>query len=484
MTTIAQLNARRKQAGLPLIRFNLRRLQPADVQDLRDAFAALYEISEIAVGDRRGYWAIARGHGYDEDLCHNDDRVFLPWHRAYVYVFEKALSAALQWKRKDPSLVLTLPYWDWTTFDPSTDADNGIPRVLDDATYPDANGVDQPNPLASARSMYRVVSEQLTGKQQYTERFPVQFRDNIAMLANDVASYMKLARFSVFSNNFSGGAHGAIHVLVGGEDPSGSLADKTGDMAQVTSAAYDPIFWFHHAMVDKVWFDWQTRHPSARISDHVLDSAIYGEFDGRDVIDAEHDLLYIYSDESVEAAVEVGGTLDATPADDPAPEPVPPPVTAAVAPVVAPQGDVLPIGEVSGAFERAQLDFHQLRPPRSSFEIRAFFNNPDATSKTPCDDPSFAGRLMLFGHGRCHGAPGHCNPKLEARDDYDQRHQHPLRFEKTKYAIDVTDALRRLVPRTGAPVRIDVTLVTLDVGGRPVARSSVKYRGVSLSTRT
>src|SRR5262249_55499528 len=76
MTTVAKINARRKTAGLPLIRFNIRRLAAEDIQDLRDAFAAMYEISETAVGDRRGFWALARGHGYDQDLCHNDNRVF------------------------------------------------------------------------------------------------------------------------------------------------------------------------------------------------------------------------------------------------------------------------------------------------------------------------------------------------------------------------------------------------------------------------
>ncbi|WP_262415427.1 tyrosinase family protein [Vibrio sp. SCSIO 43132] len=109
MTTVAKLNYRRKQAGLPLIRFNLLKLNPEDVQDLRDAYAAMYEISELAVGDKRGYSALARAHGYDQDLCHDLDWAFLTWHRSYVYSFEKALNTALKWKREDPDLELTLP---------------------------------------------------------------------------------------------------------------------------------------------------------------------------------------------------------------------------------------------------------------------------------------------------------------------------------------------------------------------------------------
>ena len=134
-----------------------------------------------------------------------------------------------------------------------------------------------------------------------------------------------------------------------------------------------------------------------------------------------------------------------------------------------------------GSFKRAQLDFHQLRPPKDSHEIRVFFNNPQADDATDMSDPSFGGRMVLFGHGHCHGAKGHCNPALAQRDDYDLRAKHPLRFEHTKYTIDVTRGLRRLLH--GQPVSVDVTFVTLNLEGKAVAHDTVRYRGVSLSTR-
>ncbi len=140
MTTIAELNYQRKLAGLPLIRFDVLRLQLEDIQDLRDAYAAMYEISDTAIGDSRGYTALARSHGYDQDLCHNDSRIFLTWHRSYIYAFEKALSSALRWTRGNDELELTLPYWDWTVFNTATHAASGIPKVLDDATYVNADG--------------------------------------------------------------------------------------------------------------------------------------------------------------------------------------------------------------------------------------------------------------------------------------------------------------------------------------------------------
>ena len=85
MATIAKLNFERKHAGLPLIRFDLMRLNPEDLQDLRDAYSAMYKISDIVVGDRRGYTALARSHGYDQNICHDENRISFTRHRPYFY---------------------------------------------------------------------------------------------------------------------------------------------------------------------------------------------------------------------------------------------------------------------------------------------------------------------------------------------------------------------------------------------------------------
>jgi tyrosinase len=490
--SVAKLNARRKKAGLPLLRFNVRRLLPDDVQDLRDAFAAMYEISELAAGDARGFWAFARGHGYDEDLCHNDARVFLTWHRAYAYMFEKGLSSALKWKRKDDELELTLPFWDWTVFDPATDAANGIPKILDDATYYSAPGVTTVNPLATAPSLYRTASQSLSGPQSFTTRYPGGLRGVIPQLKNNIERYLTNPDFGRFSDDFDFGAHGTVHVNVGGQDPSSPLPFEYGDMTSITSAAYDPIFWLHHAMVDKVWFDWQTEQSDATVPQHVRDTIVYGGFRGEELLDAERSLRYIYSDEEVEAAEEVGGTVDdAAEVDDghAAPHAViaaPAAPAAPTAPTAGPLSSTIRVGNVRGPFKRAQLDFHQLRPPKRSHEVRAFINNPNATDATPIDDPSYGGTLMLFGHGQCHGAPGHCNPQLAKRDDYDLRPKHPLRFEHTTYNIDVTRGLRRTLAKSGVTgaIPIDVTLVVVGPDRKAVDPRALKHRGISLATRS
>jgi tyrosinase len=53
-----------------------------------------------------------------------------------------------------------------------------------------------------------------------------------------------------FSETFAG-FHDNIHNWVGGE------------MGQVPWASYDPIFWSHHCMVDRVWYLWQIQPSNA-----------------------------------------------------------------------------------------------------------------------------------------------------------------------------------------------------------------------------
>ena len=468
MTTVAKLNFLRKQAGLPLIRFELTRLQEEDLQDLRDAYAAMYEISDIAQGDNRGYFARARGHGYDLDECHDDNRIFLTWHRSYVYSFEKALNSALQWKRQDPELELTLPFWDWTQFLTATHAPNGLPRAVDDATYTDASGTEQPNPLARAKSLYRMIHLGLTGEEQYTSRRPTQLRGNIPQLKNDVARYMTNPSFMSFQQDFDSEAHGQIHVDIGGFDPSTPLPFAAHDMGRIVSASFDPVFWLHHAMCDKVWADWQQVWPNANIPQHVLDTVVYDGRRGADLIDHEASLRYIYSDNSVEAAVGALGTSDSAPAE--------------MLSATATQVKEVPLGTVEAGFVRAELEFHKLRPPKDSYELRVYIDNPDCDASTGYKDDSYAGRIVFFGHGPCHGAPGHCNPGLASRDDYDLRRKHPLRYQHTRFRVDITRGLRRFIGRKHSVDNLNAYLVVVDDGGTKVASESLSYDQCSLRT--
>src|SRR5882757_11273086 len=90
----------RKNAGL---------LSDDEVAGLRTAWEQIKQISVDARGDDRGFFEHAGQHGVPYWRCphHTPQRLFLPWHRAYLYRLEQAL--------RDRVESVTLPWWDWTT---------------------------------------------------------------------------------------------------------------------------------------------------------------------------------------------------------------------------------------------------------------------------------------------------------------------------------------------------------------------------------
>src|SRR3954471_23786515 len=93
------------QATSTPVRFrrNASRLTAGQRQKLRDAFAAVQKID-----DDRGYGYHAGIHGLPLPIgCDNarGSDYFLPWHRASLYFFERAL------RDRVPDAMLT--WWDW-----------------------------------------------------------------------------------------------------------------------------------------------------------------------------------------------------------------------------------------------------------------------------------------------------------------------------------------------------------------------------------
>ena len=66
----------------------------------------------------------------------------------------------------------------------------------------------------------------------------------------DVNRALRRDRFGPFQLRLEG-EHGSVHIAVG------------GPMATERSPA-DPLFWLHHANVDRLWARWQKQHPRQR----------------------------------------------------------------------------------------------------------------------------------------------------------------------------------------------------------------------------
>jgi tyrosinase len=154
---------------------------------------------------------------------------FLPWHRVYLRIFELELNRVT-----GNILNITVPYWDWEKDSSIPDwiLKYQVPPIKDVLRYDLPNGV----PTPATINVKRFVGT--TGG-----RMPRK---------SDVDNVMNKNNFEDFTNDLEKGPHNAVHNYIGGRDPRQGL----GTMAEFTSPA-DPLFWLHHANIDRIWHKWQ-----------------------------------------------------------------------------------------------------------------------------------------------------------------------------------------------------------------------------------
>jgi hypothetical protein len=158
---------------------------------------------------------------------------FLVWHRLYIYHFEKIVRKLSG--KKD----FAIPYWGYTENDE-------INKTLHPLFYNKKSSLYEVARFDSLNSGYPISGE--------IER------------ALDVTSLFKLTSYRNFNHQMDIAPHGAIHDYVGaGNGVTGELQfsnqitgtiTSTGLMGWVPTAAFDPIFWTHHANVDRLWQQW------------------------------------------------------------------------------------------------------------------------------------------------------------------------------------------------------------------------------------
>jgi tyrosinase len=226
-------------------RLNVDSMSAKQLAAFRAAIKGAMEIS-----DERGYNYQAGIHGLPLpiscDIAHGRP-VFLPWHRAYLYFFELTL--------RDLQPGVSLPWWDWT-------ADPAIPRA-----YSAASVSGSPNPLYSAKVDPIALKQGARAgdpKTPKTKREPGADGAPPLPTKADIEAVLALGSFEDFTEQLEQ-LHNNVHVWVGG---------AKGHMADIPFAAFDPIFWAHHAMIDRVWRLWQLRHPQPGVPAALLGEAL------------------------------------------------------------------------------------------------------------------------------------------------------------------------------------------------------------------
>ena len=231
------------QPAAPIrFRRNADHLTAGQLKNLRDAFKAVY-----AIGDDRGYGYQAGIHGLPLPIsCENAHGTpyFLPWHRAYLYFFERTL--------RDRVPNAGLIWWDWRT------SPGHIAKMPDPYL----------KPATAANALYSATVPKLALQQgresgmrvaAKTRREP--FGPSGLPSVEEVEDVLARSQFIDFSRALEQ-LHNRVHGWVGGH------------MGLIPFAAFDPIFWAHHTMCDRIWRLWQLRHPGAKPPAAILDQAL------------------------------------------------------------------------------------------------------------------------------------------------------------------------------------------------------------------
>lgn len=390
-------------------RKNAALLSRDEVDALRSAFAQIKQISADARGDSRGFFEHAGMHGVPYWDCphHTPHRIFLPWHRAYLYRLEQALA--------DRVSGVTLPWWDWTTT-------REIP-----APFADEQAGGAANPLFGSQTLV-TAADIRDGRPLIEQTFRDTGAPELLPAADDLRAVLQQPSYAVF-NDACENIHDGVHGWVG------------GTMGNVGYAAFDPVFWAHHTMIDRIWWLWQQQGPMNAVAAPGWEDIVLEPFNLTvgDVLNANA-LGFDYADSETLIERQAGA---GRPGEIIVCEPVP----SAVA-VPDPQ------------FRNVDFEIGGIRHTGSSYEGLVYINNPDADPDTGKDEEAgYAGSFHVFGHGGCFGAEGHCDNREDERRRFDNR---PLaRSIRMKKRVDVSAALRSAA-QSGPEIQFTIVARTAD----------------------
>ncbi len=260
-------------------------IEQANVTALQDAYG---KMQRFVAHDNRSWVFWGEIHGFNRYDCWHHAVVgpgrgtqftydlFLPWHRAYLASFEHIA------REQNPDAVL--PWWDWTS---AAASDHGLP-----ASYTDPGTDADPNPLASGPTpdMPDDPARRTSRSPGDPSQLPSMTDPRPELGFNlSVDDILALSQFADFTSQVQN-VHDYIHGWVG------------GDMGVVPTSAFDPVFWSHHAMIDRLWYLWQLKWGVTNVPPNYLDKTLAPfNYTVRDVLDV-HTLGYDYAAGTATAA--------------------------------------------------------------------------------------------------------------------------------------------------------------------------------------
>ncbi|KAG8490247.1 hypothetical protein CXB51_015802 [Gossypium anomalum] len=192
--------------------------------------------------------------------------LFFPFHRMYLYFFERILGKLIG----DPDFAM--PFWNWDSPCGMT-----MPQIYLDPYSPlydeNRNLEHQPDVVVNLNDGKSVVKQtkkkddfdELTKREQIKRNLYVMYQQMVRSSKTASCFHGAVYRAGCWSETDIGctpeprggtienGAHLAVHKFVGAKNPP-----YNEDMGNFYSAGRDPLFYAHHGNVDRMWNIWKT----------------------------------------------------------------------------------------------------------------------------------------------------------------------------------------------------------------------------------
>lgn len=487
------VNQERRKNGHLAQRKNVEELSPEELDAYRQALKVVRARPEQ---DRRSFEYWARVHG---NSCQHGWEKFLPWHRCQMYEMEQLLmdiddTVALHYWQWSNSIYLDektgnyhIPeaYQLWITDEAIASLEKadfpvqlanalrkqvGIKyQTLDDLCYAAFYEIEDDKYYEVIKPWKQQFYDLLQdiNPMWYPYRYPMKttykpgrYKIPLRTLRDfshhyptktDIEQILATQSFQQFGGgdayNESFGVldmdpHNTIHIWSGGFNPNYNKEDpdplepQSGDMLNNLTAGFDPIFYGHHANVDRLWYKWQVLHPgltpdngnSVLVPFNFLVSETYNirKF-GYEYVRSGH---YIKTDNDIQ--------------------------------ISKLKTDSVGVSATSlKHYSKVEVKVINVIQPNQSLFVKVFLNLKDPVPEDRDKFPeNYVGSFVLFGHGECIGSSGHCDPPEKNRrlgDVRDRHHNTPW-----NYKFDATNNVAKLIEKGAQDFHINVLVQDTD----------------------
>lgn len=316
----------------------------------------------------------------DFKMCQHGNWFFAPWHRMYLYFFEKIVA------KLSGNADFALPFWDWSRNPSIPDLFFQPPLADTTRTQKKGDTIDQSD--YNAFVSLKVVND-----------------------LTDIADFGTFGGAARRAGPLEMTPHNFVHRWVGGN---------------MTTAAspLDPIFWLHHCNVDRLYAVWIRKHPGRLPTLGWEDQEFKDFYDsdgtagvGMKVKDTSDTLALGYTYARMTPVFTAGRAIELAPLDGPTAKGE---VAGAVAVyTIAPKAKV---ASAIGAATAKELDPRNSTirlelsgvtvPKNQDARVSVFINAPKPNADLPVTDPHHVASFTFFHARHTAGGKGH-----EHKDD-------------------------------------------------------------------